>query len=401
MDSKHEKLNIVHIAPNARFSDGWGFQDNLLPKYHNIMGHRVTLITTVLTHKNGARVETVPESFTSKDGFEVIRLSYKKYFSKKLTGIFTKLDVYGLLTEINPDVIFYHGLCSATIFDVIRYKKENATRGRKIWIIQDNHLDYNIGTTVRSFKDWLLRAYYRLLNRFSQKHVAIVYGVTPWRKQYAEDYYKISPLKTDVLIMGADDEKINFAQREQIRSRIRAELGIGENEFLVATGGKIDQKKKTDILMEACADVENLKLLVFGAVNETMQQRFDELLERHENIMYIGWLPADKVYDYFFAADLVCFPGQHSVLWEQACAAKTPCLFGRWEGMEHVNNGGNSDFLDKVDADSIRRKLESLHFTEEYAQMKKVAESEATDIYLYSGIAKKSLTVAMEGSAGK
>ena len=196
MENNEKKLNIVHIAPTARFSDGWGFQDNLLPKHHNAMGHRVTLITTVLTHKNGARVETVPENFTSRDGFEVIRLSYKKYFSKKLTGIFTKLDVYGLLTEINPDVIFYHGLCSATIFDVIRYKKENAARGRKIWIIQDNHLDYNIGTNVRSFKDRLLRAYYRLLNRFSQKHVAIVYGVTPWRKQYAEDYYKISPEKT-------------------------------------------------------------------------------------------------------------------------------------------------------------------------------------------------------------
>ena len=385
------RFNIVHIAPNAVYNDAWGFQDNLLPKYHKILGHTVTLIVPTLTHKDGIVVETHPEEFTSKDGFHVLRLPYKRYISSKLTGLFAKIEVYNFLQAEKPDIVFYHGLCSRTIYDVIRYKKEQEKFGRKVVIIQDNHADYNIGRKVYGLKDWLFRLYYRALNRESQKHVTIVYGVTPWRKQYAEDYYKISPAKTDVLIMGADDEKINFTQKEEIRSQIRTELGVGENEFLVVTGGKLDNKKKTDILMEACGDVKNLKLLIFGSVNETMQRRFDELLERHENIMYIGWLPADKVYDYFFAADLVCFPGQHSVLWEQACAAKTPCLFGRWEGMDHVNNGGNSEFLDKVDVDSVRRKLESLHFTEKYAQMKKVAASEATDIYLYSGIAKKSL----------
>ena len=86
------------------------------------------------------------------------------------------------------------------------------------------------------------------------------------------------------------------------------------------------------------------------------------------------------------------FPGQHSVLWEQACAAKVPCVFSRWPGMQHVDNGGNADFLDDLSLDSIKNKIIELLFTDKYYNMKSVAESVATDVYLYSKIAEKSLT---------
>ena len=91
------------------------------------------------------------------------------------------------------------------------------------------------------------------------------------------------------------------------------------------------------------------------------------------------------------AADLVVFPGTHSVLWEQACACKVPCLFEKWDGMEHVNNGGNSRFIYPVDKSTLKSEIEKLLFTQDYYNMKKVAQSEATDIFLYSKIAEKSL----------
>ena len=106
---------------------------------------------------------------------------------------------------------------------------------------------------------------------------------------------------------------------------------------------------------------------------------------------YIGWLGADKVYDYFFAADLAFSPGQHSVLWEQACAAKVPCVFEKWDGMDHVNNGGNAEFISPVTVETIQAELSALHFTPKYEKMKEIVASSATDIYLYSRIAEKSL----------
>lgn len=97
----------------------------------------------------------------------------------------------------------------------------------------------------------------------------------------------------------------------------------------------------------------------------------------------------------FFAADLVVFPGQHSVLWEQACASKVPCVFEKWDGMEHVNNGGNARFIPDVTVTRLSEVIDKLKFTDEYYKMKAVAESHATDIYLYSNIAKKSIECAI------
>ena len=383
-------MKIVHIAPSAPYNDYWGYQDNLLPKYQKKMGHDVTIIATNTMHKDGKIVEIACSDYVLNDGVRVIRLARKKYRSLILTNLQAKMDVYALLGKLRPDFIFFHGLVSTTIYDVVRYKKEHPN----CIVVQDNHLDYNIGRGAASFKDKIIRAFYRHINRKSIPYISRVYGVTLWRKTYAEDYFRIPPEKTDVLIMGADDEKINFACREKIRAEIREKNGIADDDFLVVTGGKIDKKKKIDTLMEACAGMSGIKLLIFGQVLDNVKEEFNRLVKENDNILYIGWLDADKVYDYFFAADLVFFPGQHSVLWEQACAAKVPCVFEKWDGMDHVNNGGNAEFISPITVENIRAKLSALHFTPEYEKMKKVAASSATDIYLYSRIAEKSLECA-------
>lgn len=381
-------MKIVHIAPNAPYNDYWGYQDNLLPKYHRKLGHEVTVIITNKMHKDGKIVEIDSADYILTDGVRIIRCPYKKTRFPK-SGILTYIPVYEMLEELKPDFIFYHGLISYTIVDVIKYIKRN----RNCKVVQDNHLDYNIGMAFKTVKEKVLRAWYRLLNRYSIRYVEKVYGVTPWRKTYAEDYFRIPKDKTDVLIMGADDEQMNLEHRVEIRKTVRKEYQIDDGDFLIVTGGKIDAKKKTNILMEACAGLKGVKLIIFGEVADELKDRFNDLV-KSENIIYIGWIASDKVYEYFYAADLVVFPGQHSVLWEQACASKVPCVFEMWDGMDHVNNGGNSDFISLVNVDTVRSKIIELKFTEKYYTMKHIAESEKTDIYLYSNIAKKSLECA-------
>lgn len=384
-------MKIVHIAPVAPYNDYWGYQDNLLPKHHKLLGHDVTLIITNLTHENGKIVPIEPADYVLNDGVRVIRLSKKKYFPSVLTNLHSKLNVFPILKEIQPDFIFFHGLLGTTIKDVIKYKKQIRP---DCVIVQDNHLDYFNGPKMTGLKSKLVRWFHRSINRKSLPFVSRVYGVTPWRQQYAEDYFGISNDKTDVLIMGADDEKINLSEKETIKDRIKKQYGIAEDEFLIVSGGKIDKNKGIDLLAQACADIPNVKLLLFGSVLNDVKEEFEHILKSSKNIIYIGWVDADKVYDYFMAADLVCFPGSHSVMWEQACACKVPCLFKHWDGMEHVNNGGNSLLLREISKDSLTQAIKELCFTPKYYAMKQVALSEATDVYLYSNIAKKSLECA-------
>lgn len=382
-------MKIVHIAPNSPYNDYWGYQDNLLPKYQRKLGHDVTVIITNKMHKDGKIVEIPPVVYKLDDGVKIIRLKYKQYIHPVVTGVFSDLDVYDLLNDIQPDFIFYHGLVSYTIIGVIKYIKKNP----KCKMVEDNHMDYNIGNKTNTLKEKIIRSWLRFLNRKSIKYVSKVYGVTPWRKQYAEDYFKIPANKTDVLIMGADDEKMHIEKRKDLRKEVRDEYRIKPDDFLIVTGGKIDKNKKIDVLMQACKELGNVKLLIFGNVENDIHKKFEEL-KKSKNIIYIGWIKSDEVYKYFYAADLVFFPGQHSVLWEQACASKVPCVFEKWDGMEHVNNGGNSDFVYPVNADNVKEKIKELRYTDKYYRMKQIAMTEKTDIYLYSRIAEKSLECA-------
>lgn len=384
-------MKIVHIAPATTYNIGWGYQDNLLPRYQSYLGNEVTYITNLYSFKDGKKVIVNECDEVLSDGVRLIRLPYRKGAFSRITNLKMYLEVFSILKEITPDFIFYHGLVSETIYDVVRYKREC---NPKCIIVEDNHLDANIhtlGRDVLNIKKTWLKQYYRHINKKTIPYIEKVYGVTPWRKQYAEEFFGIPKEKTDVLIMGAEDEKMFLDQRMQIREKIRNDYGYSEKDFVIVTGGKIDKKKKIDMLMRACSQVSGVKLLIFGQVDDAMQKEFDEIVDKSSNIDYIGWIASDKVYELFYASDLVFFPGQHSVLWEQACAAKVPCVFGWWPGMQHVDNGGNSVFLKEVTIENISKLINELKYTDKYNEMKAVAESDATDIYLYSQIAKKSL----------
>ncbi len=386
-------MKIVHIAPNSPYNEGWGYQDNLLPKFHARMGHDVTLIITNKMHSDGKIIETDCVRYDSPDGFNVVRRNIVAPHIPKVGALFSKMEVYDLLKEICPDFVFFHGLVSSTIFQVTKYKKEI---NPNLVIVQDNHLDYNIGYGKNlSWKQRLVVLKHRLDYTLNDKYISKVYGVTPWRRDYAIDVFGVPREKTDVLIMGADDDKLDLVHRKEIRERMRQQYGIKDDEFLIVTGGKIDKKKKIDLLMKAVLSCSNVKLLIFGNVLDDVKSEFDALVEQNKNVIYIGWINSDKVYNYFFAADLVFFPGQHSVLWEQACASKVPCVFEKWEGMDHVNNGGNADFVSPVSVETLKEKIDELKFTPKYFVMKAVAESDKTDIYLYSKIAEKSLECAI------
>lgn len=386
-------MKIVHIAPNAPYNEGWGYQDNLLPKYHKKLGHDVTLIITNTMHKDGKIVETECEDYVNNEGVRVIRLKRKKYFNRILTNIRSKMDVYQLLKEIKPDFIFFHGLLGTTIYDVVKYKKRINPNCK---IVRDNHLDYNNSVKCITFKNFIIRAFYRFYNKRTIKYVDKVYGVTPWRKTYAEDYFKIPKNKTDVLIMGADDEKIDYKNKNLIRERIRNDYGVKNHDFLIVTGGKIDEKKKITLLMEAVKNFSNVKLLIFGNIANEIKDEFDSLIKANSNIIYIGWIAADKVYNYFLSAELIVFPGGHSVMWEQACACGVPGIYKEWEGMKHVDVGGNVMFLPNVSVETIKNALSKIVNDKDfYNNMKKVAEAKA-DEFLYSKIAKKAIGIDNE-----
>lgn len=160
------------------------------------------------------------------------------------------------------------------------------------------------------------------------------------------------------------------------------------------TGGKIDAfKTQTLLLMEAVQKIDHpkVKLIVFGSVTKELMDKVQALLDGVK-VQYIGWIDAKNSYEYFAAADLVVFPGRHSVFWEQVVAQGIPMLVKDWPGTHHVDVGGNVDFLHDDSVEEIEKKLQNLlEHPEQYAQMKRVAMEKGRSEFLYSEIAKRSI----------
>lgn len=381
-------MKIIHICLANFYIEGMGYQENILPKIHSQMGNDVLVITSDYSFdKYGKKIKKTEKEYTNKHNVRVVVL--ERDISH---GIFSKFglfqNLYNTLEKEMPDIIFVHGGQFLSLKDIIRYAQKHTVR-----LYLDQHADY-YNTPINNVKSFIVHKtiYKYWIKRFSKLSQKI-YGVTPWRCTYLQEVYRVNPQKIKLLVMGGDDENIHFEQMPQLRNDIRQQINISKKDFVVVTGGKIDKTKNIHLLMQAVSEInnENIKLIVFGQPNDEMQKIIDTYAE-NPNIRYLGWIHSEKIYDYFLASDLAVFPGTHSVLWEQACACGIPCVFKNWEGMHHVDVGGNCVFLHKDSIDEIKNVILDLYNDKDkYNEMKKVAVEKGIKTFSYRDIARRAI----------
>ena len=193
--------------------------------------------------------------------------------------------------------------------------------------------------------------------------------------------------------MGGDDDLVKKAKDESNKDIVLKRASLGEVKKLIVFGGKIDSDK-TQVL-ELIKAVGNLKdegvgLLLFGSVSPDLKDLFDSLVGGYANVSYIGWVRSEASYELFEVADLVCFPGRHSVFWEQAAAQGKPLLLKQWPSYEHIDRFGNVAYTEGDTAEEIEKSIRMVFSNGRMEQMKCAAESSAR-YFLYSAIAKRSL----------
>lgn len=380
-------MKIVHVTTASPFSENYAYQENLLAHYHRKMGHDVTIIAPIYSSVNLDETEPVGVRWL-EDGSKLVRIP--PLINNKLIYLHLQL-VKGLKNTIlaeTPDLIFVHalGCFSYRCLPIIKKICSN------VKIVIDNHADL-----INSLHSPITQFLHKVLYRYTlvPSLVNVVdwfYGVTPSRCDFLKNIYGIPEEKIKLLVMGADDEKMNLERREEIRNETRDRYGIRNNDFLVVTGGKIDRLKNIHELAHAVNSIgrDNVKLLIFGAIEKGMRQIFDE--EHSVHIIEAGWVKSDKVYEFFYAADLVVFPGLHSVLWEQAVASKTPCAFSKIDGFNHLNVNDNCIFMDGKDSlyyENMIRKL--IETPEQYARLKENSLSSKVNKFNYSYISQQVL----------
>ena len=381
-------MKIVHIGLTGPVTDGWNYQDNMLSKYHVKNGHDVTFITLQwVWGEEGKLIKFESSNYYNEDGVKMIRLPIigKDEHSRKFKRY------YGLLENIRaekPDILFVHNVSFLDSSIVAKYCKENST----VRLFIDNHTDFSNSATNWISKNILHGLIWKHYAQKLNKYACCFYGVLPARVDFLENIYGIPHNKCELLVMGADDELVQKARKPENIQRIRSQYNISENDFLIMSGGKIDNaKKQTLFLMEALRNIknDNIKLIVFGSVDDELKEEVSALTDGNI-VQYIGWVNARDSYNYFSAADLVVFPGRHSVFWEQVAGQGKPMICKLWKGTTHIDCGGNVFFCDATNADDLMMAIKTVMDKDKFKKMKQVAEKNA-ELFLYSKIAEKSI----------
>ena len=372
----------------TQYSDGWTYQENLLAKYHKLAGNEVTVITSKYHFKEGQLVEDNRSEFVDINGVKVIRIE------KTTDGLMKKFPVYKgfyeTLCNEAPDIIFSHGCQYKDTTLVKKYVKKHPD----VKLFVDNHADFTNSATNFLSKTILHKTIWKHYAHQLFPYTEKFWGVLPARVDFLIDVYKLPREKCDLLVMGADDELVEKSNAQKEEKNLRGMYGIKESDFLIVTGGKIDKAKiQTELLITAVKKLERqeVKLLFFGSIEEEIKERILSLVDGKQ-VIYAGWVSPEESYDYFTVADLVVFPGRHSVFWEQVAGQGKPMVCRSWPGTHHIDVGGNVAYLNYDSEELIRKTIEEMYLDKgKYETMKRSAAENGLKTFLYSEIAKKSI----------
>ena len=351
------------------------------------MGYDVTVIASLISfNEEGRSCLLDKESVHYENGYKVIRIDYKQGLLRK---IYQKLRIYPKLYDVleqeQPNIIFTHGIDFGSYPAVIKYINNYP----ETILYGDNHGDFVNSAQTFLSKQILYKVVWRYCVKKLVPYITMSFRVTPLRCNFLIQMYKVPKEKVEFLPMGIDDDAIP-QNRKEVRDAIRSQLNIKDTDFVIFTGGKIDRRKNIQNLLKVITSIndDRVHVIICGVVAPEMQEEINGLLTG--NIHMMGWCNADKVMENMVASDIACFPGTHSTLWEQSVGIGLPCVFKKWNGMTHVDMGGNSIFIDGENIEELTSTIKSIVYTERFERIKQVAGTVAEN-FRYSNIARKAI----------
>ncbi len=380
-------MKILHLMLGCFYIDNYSYQENYLPKHHKLQGHDVEIVASLFTFDENGKGKWLPKAdkYINEYGIPVTRLQFANRPMAQRLRWYEGLQAE--LERIAPELIFIHGVQFMDIAVVADYCKKHP----QVKVYADNHSDFSNSATNWLSKNVLHKIVWRSCAQKINPYVMKFYGVLPARVEFLANVYGLPREKIELLVMGADDDSVAAAAKPEVRDSIRKKYDLADDDFVIMTGGKIDRNKQQVLmLMETVNALKetNVKLVVFGSVVPELKNAFDAQLS--DKVKFVGWKKTDEIYAEFAAADIIAFPGLHSVLWEQAVAMGKPCIFRKINGFTHIDLGGNCTFFREDSAEDYARVVRET--LENIGSLQQVASTKGMEVFSYSKIAQRSIS---------
>lgn len=371
-------MKIVHIC--QYYNVGYGYQENLLPRYQKKLGHDVVVITS--DRKSYFAGEMKPKVVGTgqfeDNGVRIKRLQISGEFKGRYVR-FTNLTMH--LENEKPDYIFHHGLTAPSLVTAAKYKRKHPS----VFLAADNHADLNNSARNTLWRITYYRTYWTSILKRWMKYIDLVFGVTPARCYFAEEELGFPNGKIRLLPIGADEDGANT-----VLSELEAqdnEVNDRSDTLKIATGGKWFEGKGLEELIKSVKDL-NVNLKVFGKADDSF---IEELIDSApDNVSFVGWQDRIGTLKHLKEADLAIWPKYHTTLVEDAIATETPLIL-KYQGNTSHFIRGNGAYLYTGQANEIRQLLSLLSRSKELVVDMKANAPKILELLSYNRVAKESI----------
>lgn len=378
-------MKIIHVCMCDAYAEDWGYHRNLLSKYNKLDGHEVTIITNTYTmKKDGSSLKTNSGESYNKLGIKIIRLEnffiLPQFFQEKLR-IFKGL--YKVLEKEKPDVIMVHNGQFYNMLDIKKYKEKNP----KVKFYVDNHADiYNSCKNYFS-KTILHKVYYKWIIQKCIYWIDKYFYLSKETKNFMQTMYNIPENKTELFFQGG--EIIFLNKKLEINKKLRKDFNISLEDIVFIHSGKMDKSKKTLEILESFNKLKNtnMHLLIVGNIAEEIKNEFYNLINKKQNIKFLGWKSKDELTEYLCMADLYLQPGTQSVTMQNALCCGCPVMIYPYSSLYMCSNKNSFFVKNKDDIEEVFSVLEKN--PKILKTMSKEAYKLSTEIWDYKKLAAR------------
>lgn len=380
-------MRIVHIHLLGPYTDGWGYQENILPEVQARKGHEVTVIANCRSHNSdNSIIEGEPNDYYL-NGVRIIRISYRKIVPHdNLNRILFDYPVYSYLEKLSPDIILLHGLGSGITNFVIR---KYVIKHPECSLFGDVHEFYGNTTRAITMKERIVCSFVKKCRSILFPYYKSVLCVSQQCLEYAKSEYNLSDDAVKLFPLGYDPEKIAWKNKPHIRSAFRKNYGISENELVIVHGGKIIPRRKTEMAIDIIKSLSiKTRVIVFGEIEDGMKTKIKQSFDKCENLIYLGHLSKEQYIEVFLSSDIALFPGAQSSIWEEAIGCGLPLFINHTEIKDapYYDRGGNVAFSSEDSVQSFVDLLNEKIISGSYKEMAHVAETTGREFFSYDKI---------------
>lgn len=223
----------------------------------------------------------------------------------------------------------------------------------------DTHTD-----SINSGRNWfslyiLHGLFYRFLIQRAVKYLEKYFYIGPSNKEFAMKVYGVPEKLMEFFPLGA---KIFEEEEYQLkRAKKRKELALQEDELLLIHSGKLDELKKTDVLLKAFGKAASLnaKLVIIGSMAENIKDTVNNLIDQDKRVTFAGWKTGEELMEYLCACDLYCQPGSYSATLQNAVGCRCPALCYPHDLYLELDKGNFIWVREEGDIENAFRKIEA------------------------------------------